>query len=1407
MLLVNRNRLATILSQITSLKRVYYVTGSLLQNFDFGGQVLKRCLSTQTTVDINSNSSSSSSSSSSIPYAKVLSVSAGDIITVTLPSSSSSSSTTTTTTTTTNPSSNPSRTIQATPYSLIRFERGALGLVVDVKKNNTLRVALISGPQPNPNESAIISSDGSIHSFKEEDSYSHLYTQTQSEKGISTQALLSSPPPSSPPSPPSPTTSPSSSTYPLLSPVIAANGISLLVDIKRRGREYCGRVIDSLGRPIDGQGSLSSSLLKKSDEEEEEEDFANTIKKSSDDNTVKVPSLFTKTIMDTSSSSSSSSSSSTQKTISVPLFFRSSPSIIDRTRSTNVLTTGYKAIDGFNPIILGSGTLLSGQKGTGKQKTILEIISTLSRSIDKEVVEEEEKVGEEEEVEEEKKNVTMMIYVLTGTSVSAAKNVVKSLRDTNSLHNTTVIVSTSNEPCGSQYTSMFTGLALGESIRDTGGNAVVIIDNLTRLFTSARRVAGESTLATSSSSLASPIVSATVGALFDRCGQLSNERGGGSLSVIALIDSPPISMNLSNSSSSSSSSTGNNSSSSSSSSSSSTSSFSILGKSLENTLFDYTRSLADTTIELSALALRSGSLLPIDFNSLSETSRSHIAQGKGMQLASRNAREVLCELREISKNVSIAQSVGVSMESEFDAAMSMLTKSRLLLLPTRSLLNEVFIKEDMEEGEGGGKEERSSDNTLSTISSTLSESQTVLSSHPSSSSSSSSTTTLNSPFFQSQKRSYSTSSSSSSFSTLINRYKSSLPPFQQFVGNVRSISVSSSLYSDDPSNNSSSSTPPKPEKTIEKLVNKLDAAQLRTLLAVSGNRSRKSAAAIAAHANSTISSSRMNNSSSPAISIETAAVNAAKKSNLIIETDEGEKIFSSSSSSSLSSGTGTGNEFSSLYGKRNPNTTTSNQRILSIPSISTSSSLSSSSQKTVPLSIAVSTSTVDEDEVIDGEEFHETLKRLEEKEEKGLLLKKNTNTNEQDDVSNKSEEEKSDDKKSSTTVPKSIKSSSSFIQKRDFSTLSTSISRIYISHNNITQESKQAFSFSSTPSSAAFKPIFRKLQTPPQTFADVVKKPLISSTQVDSLSSLSTSSWEDSPIRGDAKRTYLVLFCIANGYLARIPITKVFEFEAGLYSLLKTLPAPLIKYGTRLSSFSSSSTSSSSSDTLLEKVLKNGAGTDLSILNTSRPIHQSLHLLELRRIVLEARKAEEANQQKALLLQIEEKKRKEEKARKGGSTFASFFFGGTKQSSSTTTTTITTPTTPTTPTSSVASSIQLNGLSVTPSLSTPSLTSMSNSSSSSSFTSFTFDDLVEGGSIAPEGLHALYRLIDIAEKKRTRETSIPTCIDDSSERNGNIHTEKEVKEEEEENEEHLANLAALHVSIASFIKLAFDKGV
>lgn len=50
--------------------------------------------------------------------------------------------------------------------------------------------------------------------------------------------------------------------------------------------------------------------------------------------------------------------------------------------------------------------------------------------------------------------------------------------------------------------------------------------------------------------------------------------------------------------------------------------------------------------------------------------------------------------------------------------------------------------------------------------------------------------------------------------------------------------------------------------------------------------------------------------------------------------------------------------------------------------------------------------------------------------------------------------------------------------------------------------------------------------------------------------------WENEPHRGDPGRSLLTLFVLSHGYVQRVPAHRLFQYEAGLYSLLSSMPSP-----------------------------------------------------------------------------------------------------------------------------------------------------------------------------------------------------------------------------------------------------------
>jgi hypothetical protein len=124
------------------------------------------------------------------------------------------------------------------------------------------------------------------------------------------------------------------------------------------------------------------------------------------------------------------------------------------------------------------------------------------------------------------------VYVVIGASPAAIQSRVTQLRQAGALEYTTVVVAPEGTPSGSQYIAPFTGAAIGEFHMRRGRKCLLLLDNLTNHFQAARTVSGVDWLRTD----AAPT---NHGALFDRCAQLSEGLGGGSLTMLALVHDIP----------------------------------------------------------------------------------------------------------------------------------------------------------------------------------------------------------------------------------------------------------------------------------------------------------------------------------------------------------------------------------------------------------------------------------------------------------------------------------------------------------------------------------------------------------------------------------------------------------------------------------------------------------------------------------------------------------------------------------------------------------------------------------------------------------------------------------------------------------------------------------------------------
>jgi len=187
------------------------------------------------------------------------------------------------------------------------------------------------------------------------------------------------------------------------------------------------------------------------------------------------------------------------------------PGIIERQPVKEPLQTGIKAIDAMIPIGRGQRELIIGDRQTGKTAIAIDTIIN------------------------QKDSDVYCIYVAVGQKRAAVAKIVKTLEEHGAMEYTTVVVATASEPAPLQYIAPYSGCAMGEYFRDTGRHALIVYDDLSKqaaayrqLSLLLRRPPGREAYPGDVFYLHSR--------LLERAAKLSDEKGGGSLTALPIIE-------------------------------------------------------------------------------------------------------------------------------------------------------------------------------------------------------------------------------------------------------------------------------------------------------------------------------------------------------------------------------------------------------------------------------------------------------------------------------------------------------------------------------------------------------------------------------------------------------------------------------------------------------------------------------------------------------------------------------------------------------------------------------------------------------------------------------------------------------------------------------------------------------
>jgi len=193
------------------------------------------------------------------------------------------------------------------------------------------------------------------------------------------------------------------------------------------------------------------------------------------------------------------------------------PGVVDRQPVTQPLQTGIKAIDAMIPIGRGQRELVIGDRQTGKTSVCIDtIINQKSTHLE----------GGEP---------VFCIYVAIGQKMANVARVVQTLTENGAMEYTTIVAASASDSNAMQYLAPFAGAAIGEYFRDRGQHALVIYDDLSKhaqayraLSLLLRRPPGREAYPGDVFYLHSR--------LLERAAKLSDERGGGSLTALPIIE-------------------------------------------------------------------------------------------------------------------------------------------------------------------------------------------------------------------------------------------------------------------------------------------------------------------------------------------------------------------------------------------------------------------------------------------------------------------------------------------------------------------------------------------------------------------------------------------------------------------------------------------------------------------------------------------------------------------------------------------------------------------------------------------------------------------------------------------------------------------------------------------------------
>ena len=135
---------------------------------------------------------------------------------------------------------------------------------------------------------------------------------------------------------------------------------------------------------------------------------------------------------------------------------RIAPGVIERANVDTPLQTGIKAIDAMIPIGRGQRELIIGDRQTGKTAVAIDTIIN------------------------QKDSGVICIYVAIGQKQAQIRQIQSILEQHGAMSHTIIVAASASDPAALQYIAPFAGCAMGEEFMETGRDALIIYDDLSK---------------------------------------------------------------------------------------------------------------------------------------------------------------------------------------------------------------------------------------------------------------------------------------------------------------------------------------------------------------------------------------------------------------------------------------------------------------------------------------------------------------------------------------------------------------------------------------------------------------------------------------------------------------------------------------------------------------------------------------------------------------------------------------------------------------------------------------------------------------------------------------------------------------------------------------------------------------